>query len=80
MGKAVAHLLIVVVLIPLVYYVWRRWIPPDSRFASTIPLDCPACGHSLPTFLTRGQRRAMLRNGWTCLACGRQVVPAGDRR
>jgi len=78
--KAVAHFLVVVVLIPLVYYAWRRWIPPASRFASSIPLECPACGQSLPDFLSRGQRRAILRNGWTCLGCGRQVVPAADRR
>jgi hypothetical protein len=79
MGKALLHILVVVAIIPLVYYLWRRWIPADSRFASSIPLECPACGQSLPKFLSRGQHRAIQRNGWTCLGCGRQVVPAGNR-
>jgi hypothetical protein len=71
MGMAVVHILAVVLLSPLLYYLSRRWIPEGSRFASSIPLDCQGCGQALPKLLTRGKLRTTLPYGWRCLACGR---------
>ena len=64
--KAVAHVLAVAVIVPLLFYLWRRWVPAASRFGSGIPLDCPACGRPLPKLMSRRQWRAIRRDGWTC--------------